>query len=152
MQDTLDITGAGYEYDFRWLYAGYSILVRLKDTTHAENSGVTDGGSRLRTSPWQDKCKNWVPILFIFRYSVLFWFSVSCCFFAFLGSFWTAIFRWFRVWVYRNPHPYTLSFLKFFLNVGEGPPTVASGRFSATFPGLAKISSYATGLQIIYPE
>jgi len=27
MQDTLDITGAGYEYDLVWLYAGYSILV-----------------------------------------------------------------------------------------------------------------------------
>jgi len=27
MQDTLDVTGAGYEYDFIWLYTGYSILV-----------------------------------------------------------------------------------------------------------------------------
>jgi len=30
MQDTLDITGAGYEYDFTWLHTletGYSILV-----------------------------------------------------------------------------------------------------------------------------
>jgi len=26
--------------------------------------------------PWQDKCQNWVPILLIFRYSVLSWFSV----------------------------------------------------------------------------
>jgi len=26
MQDTLDITGAGYEYDFIWLYTGYSVL------------------------------------------------------------------------------------------------------------------------------
>jgi len=33
MQDTLDITGAGKEYDFVWLYTGYSILVQLKDTT-----------------------------------------------------------------------------------------------------------------------
>jgi len=33
MQDTLDITGAGYEYYFIWLYTGYSILVQLKDTT-----------------------------------------------------------------------------------------------------------------------
>ena len=33
MQDTLDITGAGNEYDFAWLYTGYSILVQLKDTT-----------------------------------------------------------------------------------------------------------------------
>jgi len=33
MQDTLDITGAGDEYDFVWLYTGYSILVQLKDTT-----------------------------------------------------------------------------------------------------------------------
>jgi len=27
MQDTLDTTGTGYEYDFIWLYTGYSILV-----------------------------------------------------------------------------------------------------------------------------
>jgi len=27
MQDTLDITGAGYEYGYAWLYTGYSILV-----------------------------------------------------------------------------------------------------------------------------
>jgi len=26
MQDTLDVTGAGCEYDFIWLYTGYSIL------------------------------------------------------------------------------------------------------------------------------
>jgi len=26
MQDTLDTTGAGYEYDFIWLYTGYSTL------------------------------------------------------------------------------------------------------------------------------
>jgi len=42
--------------------------------------------------------------------------------------------------VYRNPHPDTLSFLNFFLNVGEGEP------LSATFSTLAKTSSYATGL------
>jgi len=27
VQDTLDITDAGYENDFIWLYTGYSILV-----------------------------------------------------------------------------------------------------------------------------
>jgi len=27
MQDTLDVTGAGYEYDFILLYTGYSTLV-----------------------------------------------------------------------------------------------------------------------------
>jgi len=43
-------------------------------------------------------------------------------------------------------------FLNFFLNVGEGPPTVASGPLSATFPTLVKISSYATGLQLNFPE
>ena len=30
---TLDITGVGYEYNFIWLYTGYSILAQLKDTT-----------------------------------------------------------------------------------------------------------------------
>ena len=71
---------------------------------------------------------------------------------AFFGSFSTAIFQGFQVLVYRNPHPDTLSFLSFFLNVGEGSPTVASGPLSAAFPGLAKSSSYATGLQLIFPE
>jgi len=57
-----------------------------------------------------------------------------------------------HVVVYWNPQTDTLSFLNFFLNVGEGTPTVASGPLSATFPGLAKSSSYATGLQRIFPE
>jgi len=51
MKDTLDITGAGYECDFIWLYTGYSILVQGKDTTQVYNSGVIDGGSRVQTSP-----------------------------------------------------------------------------------------------------
>jgi len=101
---------------------------------------------------WQAKYKNWVPILFIFRYSAPFWLSVSYCFLGVFGSFWPVIFRWFWVLVYRNPHPDTLSFLNFFLNFGEGPPTVASGPLSVTFSGLAKSSSYATGLQLIFPE
>jgi len=42
MQDTLEITVAGYEYDFMWLYSGYSILVQWKDTTQVLNSGVID--------------------------------------------------------------------------------------------------------------
>jgi len=40
MRDTPDITGAGYEYDFTWLYTletGYSILVQWKDTTEVYN-------------------------------------------------------------------------------------------------------------------
>ena len=41
MQETRDITGAGYECDFILLYIGYSILVRWKDTTQVYNSGVT---------------------------------------------------------------------------------------------------------------
>jgi len=51
MQDTVDITGAGYEYDFIWLYTGYSILVGLqwKDRKQVYNSGVTDGGTRVWT-------------------------------------------------------------------------------------------------------
>jgi len=52
MQDTLDITEAGYEYDFIiWLYTGYSVLVQCKDKTQVYNSGVNDGGTRVRTSP-----------------------------------------------------------------------------------------------------
>jgi len=155
-QDTLDIAGAGYEYDFLLLYTGYFLLVQGKITTQVYNSGVTDGGRliRVQTSPWQTKCKNWVSILVIFRYSVFFWFSVNC-FFAFFGCFWTVVLRWFRVLVslYRNPHPDTLSFPNFVLNVGEGPdPTVASGPLSATFLTLAKTSNYATGLQLNFSE
>jgi len=53
MQDTPDIPGAGYEYDFTWLYAsetGYSFLVQGNDTKQAYNSGVTDGDARVLTS------------------------------------------------------------------------------------------------------
>jgi len=87
MQDTLVITCPGYEYGFIWLYAGYSILVQWKNTTQVHNSGVTDGNTRVQTSPLTSKCKNWAPILFIFRYSVLLWFSVSCCFLRFSEVF-----------------------------------------------------------------
>jgi len=51
MQDTLDITGAGYEYDFISLYTGYSILLQWKDTTQVYNSGVTGRGTRVQTFP-----------------------------------------------------------------------------------------------------
>ena len=87
MQDTLVITCPGYEYGFIWLYASYSILVQWKNTTQVHNSGVTDGNTRVQTSPLTSKCKNWAPILFIFRYSVLLWFSVSCCFLRFSEVF-----------------------------------------------------------------
>jgi len=72
---TLDIAGAGYEYNFTWLYTGYSILVQLKDTTQVKNNGVTDEGTRVRTSPWLDKCKNWVPIFLYFGMQYAFLFS-----------------------------------------------------------------------------
>ena len=80
MQNTLDITGAGHEYDFIWLYTGYSISVQWKDTTQVYNSGVTDGGSKVQTCPLTRWMQKLIPILLIFRYSVLFWFSV-CCYF-----------------------------------------------------------------------
>jgi len=67
-------------------------------------------------------------------------------FFEFFGSFWTVVFRLFQVLVCRNPHPDTLIFLNVFLNVGEGPHTVASEPLSAMFPTLVENSSYATGL------
>jgi len=51
MKDTLDITGVGYEYDFIWLHTGYYILVQWKSRTQVYNSGVTHGGTRVRTSP-----------------------------------------------------------------------------------------------------
>jgi len=64
MQDTLDIAGAGYEYGFILLYTGYFILVQWKNTTQVYNSGVTDGGrlTKVQSSPWQAKCKNWAYI------------------------------------------------------------------------------------------
>ena len=73
MQDTLDSTGAGYEYDFIWLYTGYSILVQWKDTTQVYNSGVTARGTMVTTSPWQDKCKNWAPTCLCF--GILYFFA-----------------------------------------------------------------------------
>jgi len=70
MQDTLDITGAGYKYAFIWLYTGYSILVQLKAKAQLYNSGVTDGLQFCKSPSWQVNCKNWAPILLIFQYSV----------------------------------------------------------------------------------
>jgi len=147
MQDILDNTGAGYEYDYIWLYTCYPILVQWKNTTKVYNNGVTAGVQGWEPPHWQANCKIWAPTLLLFRYSVLFSFSVSC-FFAFFGSFEPFFSRWFRILAHRNPHPDTFSLLNFFLNVGVGPPTAASGPLSATFPTLAKTSSYATGLQI----
>jgi len=40
MQDTLDVTSAGYEYDFTWMYileTGHFILLQWKDTTQVYN-------------------------------------------------------------------------------------------------------------------
>ena len=53
MQDTSDITAAGYEFESTWLYTvetGYSILIQWKDTSQMYNNGVTDGGAKVRTS------------------------------------------------------------------------------------------------------
>ena len=51
-QDTSDMRGARYEYDFTWLYilkSGFSILeVRGYNTLY--NGGATTGGSSVRTS------------------------------------------------------------------------------------------------------
>ena len=81
MQDTLDITNVGHEYDFTWLYileTGYSILyserIQHKSTTTVWLTRIQG----CKPPPWQAKCKHWVPIMLIFQYSVLFWFSVSC--------------------------------------------------------------------------
>jgi len=52
----------------------------------------------------------------------------------FSESFSTVVFRWFRVLVYRNPHPNTLSFLNLFLNVGEDPVRWPVGLFQLRFP------------------
>jgi len=43
-------------------------------------------------------------------------------------------------------------YFSFFLSVGKGAPTVASGPPSATFPSLAKTSSYATGPRLNFRE
>ena len=79
MQDTLDIAGAGYEYGFILLYTGYFILVQWKNTTQVYNSGVTDGGrlTKVQSSPWQAKCKNWayieIHIRTHFHFQTFFW-------------------------------------------------------------------------------
>jgi len=77
MQDTLDITGAGYECDFIWLYTGYSILVQWKDTTQVFTAVVWLTEVQGCEPPlWQDKCKNWAPILVILYFGIqyIFWF------------------------------------------------------------------------------
>jgi len=38
MQDTLHNTGAGYEYDFIWLYTGYCIFLYSEWIQHGDNS------------------------------------------------------------------------------------------------------------------
>jgi len=85
MQDTLHNTGWGYEYDFIWLYTGYCIFLYSKRIQHrATTAGETDGGTRVRTSPWQAKCKNWAPFFLYVDFSKLFFLRFSevfgCCF------------------------------------------------------------------------
>jgi len=71
---------------------------------------------------WQAKCKTRVSILLIFRYSVLFWFSVNCfcvvwkfsvCCFTVISGF-SSLYR-------KSTSRYT-SNSKLFLNVDEEPP------------------------------
>jgi len=133
MQDTLDITGVAYEYDLIWLHTGYSILVQWKNTTQVYNSGVTDGVQGWEPLPWQVNAKTDPPFCLYFGIQYFLVFS-KLLFFAFFGSFWTVVFRWFRALVYRNPHPDKLSFLNFFLNVGGGPLRLPVGLFQLRFP------------------
>jgi len=86
---TPDITGAGYEYDFTWLYileTGYSILVQCEDTTQVYNSGETDGGARVRTSPLDNlNVKLGFQLDYISVFSILLVFS-RLLLFEFFGS------------------------------------------------------------------
>jgi len=68
--------------------------------------------------------------------------------FAFFGSFWTVVFRWFRVLVglCRNQHPDTLSFLKFFWMLARGPQRLLVGPFQLRFPGWPKVLA----MQLVY--
>jgi len=58
----------------------------------------------------------------------------SKLFFAFFGSFWTVVFRLFQVLVCRHPHPDTVLFLNFFMNVGEEPLRWPVGLFQLHLP------------------
>jgi len=133
MQDTLNITGAGYEYDFIWLYTGYSILVQWKDTTQVYNSGVTDRDTRVLTSPWQAKCKNWATILLLFRYSVFFWFSVCCfCVFRkFFGLLFSCDFGFYYIEIHIRIHFHVWIF---FWMLVRGPLRWPVGLFQLHFP------------------
>ena len=53
---------------------------------HPEGSGVTDGGARWRTAPWQDKYKNWSPLVDILIISIRQFFCVFRSVFVFLSS------------------------------------------------------------------
>ena len=76
IQDTLDITGAGYEYDLYdyipVILFLYSERIQHRFTTVVWLTGV----QRCEPPPWLNA--NWAPISLIFQYSVLFWFSISC--------------------------------------------------------------------------
>ena len=71
------------------------------------------------------------PFTYISIFSTFLVFS-KLLFFAFFESFWTVIFRWFLVLVYRNQHPDALLFLNFFSECWRGHPTVAL--FQLRFP------------------
>jgi len=49
VQDTLDVTGA--DYDTILNYCTLVILFLYSETTQVYNSGVTDGRTRVETSP-----------------------------------------------------------------------------------------------------
>jgi len=66
MQDTLDITGAGYEYNFIWLYAGYSVLAQERIQHRSATVVWLTGVQGANLTPDQGccakkRCGNGVP-------------------------------------------------------------------------------------------
>ena len=89
--------------------------------------------------PRHAKSRNWVP-------SIQYFLVFTQLFFAFFGSFWTVVFRQFRVLVYINPHLDTLSFLNIFLMLARGPLPWPVSLFQLRFPPWLK----PLGTQLVY--
>ena len=102
MQDALDVTGAGYEYDFIWLFTGYSVLNRIvKGYSTGLQQWCDWRGYKGAKIPSNKVNKKLSPyFIYISVCSILFLVFSKLLFYAFYGSFWTVVvFGWLRVLV-----------------------------------------------------
>ena len=146
MRDALDVTGAGYEYDFIWLFIWlivcdciwfYICIVEGYNTGMQQWCDLP--GCKDANLPTNKLNKKLSPhFIYILVCSILFLAFSNLLFSAFFGSFWTVVvFGWFRVLVvYRNPLPGTVLFINFFWMLARGPYDDQWAPFSYMFPTL----------------